>query len=227
MARAVPVDSSRFEGFADRDARFFRALARNQRREWFDLHRRDYEMGWLSPMKALLAEVRERLDRFFPQHPLAEPKVFRIYRDVRFSKDKSPYKTNIAASVGGEHHAGGYVSLDAKGLTAAAGRYELTPPQLKKFRSKAAAEATGRPLSEIVAKLSKQGYEIGGEELKRVPAGWPQDHPRARLLRHKRLYFWKSFGLQPWLGSAAARAKIARVWQDAEPLNVWFKRNVG
>src|SRR5262245_53764319 len=92
----------RFEGFADRDARFFRALARNQRREWFELHRREYEEGWLAPMKALLAELRERLDPLFPQLPLAQPKVFRIHRDVRFSKDKSPYKTHI----------GGYVAVE-------------------------------------------------------------------------------------------------------------------
>src|SRR5215510_5164892 len=102
MAAAMPkaVLPTRFEGFADRDARFFRALARNQRREWFQAHRDEYEDGWSHPMKALLAEVRDRIDGLFPQHPLAEPKVFRIHRDVRFSKDKSPYKTHIGGFVG-------------------------------------------------------------------------------------------------------------------------------
>src|SRR5689334_24648235 len=102
MPKADP-EPARFTGFADRDARFFRALARNQRREWFDAHRREYEEGWLRPMRALLAELRDRLDPLFPRHPLREPKVFRIHRDVRFSKDKSPYKTHI----------GGYVAVDA------------------------------------------------------------------------------------------------------------------
>ena len=86
---------------------------------------------------------------------------------------------------------------------------------------------TGAPLAAIVGRLEKVGYKIGGEELKRVPAGWPQDHPRARLLRHKRLYIYKEFGLQPWLGTAQARRHIARVWTDAGPLNDWFARNLG
>jgi uncharacterized protein (TIGR02453 family) len=95
-------DVARFAGFADTDRRFFRALARNQTREWFQAHKRDYEDGWLRPMQSLLAEVRERIDGAFPQQPLGTPKVFRIYRDVRFAKDKSPYKT----------HVGGYIGMD-------------------------------------------------------------------------------------------------------------------
>ena len=120
---------------------------------------------------------------------------------------------------------GGYISLDARGLTAAAGRYELTSQQLNKYRKKVAADSTGAPLAAIVAKLEKAGYGIGGEALKRVPAGWPQDHPRARLLKHKILYIYKNFGLQPWLGTPAARKQIVKVWSDAESLNDWLKRN--
>ena len=104
---------------------------------------------------------------------------------------------------------------------------ELTKEQLDKYRKRAAADSTGAPLAAIVAKLEKTGYGIGGEALKRVPAGWPQDHPRARLLRHKILYIYKNFGLQPWLGSNAARKHIVKVWGDAEPLNDWLKRNAG
>src|SRR5580765_8121684 len=100
MATARSGTPTRFEGFADRNARFFRALANNQDRDWFEMHRDEYERGWLAPMKALLAEVRERIDGLFPHHPLAEPKVFRIHRDVRFSKDKSPYKTHIGGFIG-------------------------------------------------------------------------------------------------------------------------------
>jgi len=153
-------------------------------------------------------------------------KIFRPYRDVRFSNDKSPYKTNIAgyAATGGR---GGYLSLGARGLTVAAGRYELTKEQLNKYRNKVAAGATGAPLAAIVARLEKAGYGIGGEALKRVPPGWPQDHPRARLLRHKILYIYKDFGLRPWLGTGAARKHIVKVWTDAAPLNEWLKRNTG
>jgi uncharacterized protein (TIGR02453 family) len=105
MARATTTNGTRFSGFADADGRFFRALAKNQKREWFQAHRAEYDHGWVAPMKLLLAEVRERIDPLFPRHALGDPKVFRINRDVRFSKDKSPYKTHI----------GGYVPLGAGG----------------------------------------------------------------------------------------------------------------
>src|SRR5260370_3184694 len=123
-------------------------------------------------------------------------KVFRPNRDIRFSKDKSPYKTNVAgyAGMGGR---GGYLALDARGLTVAAGRYELTPAQLTKYRKKVAADSTGAPLAAIVAKLEKAGYSIGGEALKRVPAGLPQDHPRARLLTPKLISINRDFRLKP------------------------------
>jgi hypothetical protein len=77
-----------------------------------------------------------------------------------------------------------------------------------------------------VATLEKAGYKMGGEQLKRVPAGWPQDHPRARLLRHKLLYVYRDFGLQPWLGSAAARTRVVNVFADAEPLRAWLRKHV-
>src|SRR5437870_12580802 len=125
-------------------------------------------------------------------------KVFRPNRDIRFSKDKSPYKTNIAATVG-EGEKGGYLSLDARGFTVATGRYMLSPEEIAKFRKKVAADASGTQLAAIVSRLEKSGYDIGGEELKRVPPPWPQDHARAELLRRKSLYVWKTYGRQPWL----------------------------
>ena len=91
------VVPTRFEGFADREGRFFRALARNQSRDWFEAHRDEYETGWQAPMKALLSQIRERIEGLFPLEPLTM-KVFRIYRDVRFSKDKSPYRPTSAAT---------------------------------------------------------------------------------------------------------------------------------
>lgn len=108
----------------------------------------------------------------------------------------------------------------------ATGRYEMSPDDIAKFRKKAAGEATGAQLAGIVKKLQKSGYQLGGEELKRVPAPWPQDHPRADLLRRKSLYVYKNFGLQPWLGSSACRKQVVKVLNDAQPLNDWFAKNL-
>jgi uncharacterized protein (TIGR02453 family) len=209
--------ASGFRGWPEECQRFFIGLELDNSKRYFEANRRVYDEAVKGPMVALMASLE---DEYGPG------KVFRPNRDVRFSKDKSPYKTNIAATAGMGGN-GGYLSLDARGLTVAAGRYELTPEQLTKFRKRVAADSSGAPLAAIVAKLEKSGYEMGGEQLKRVPAGLPQDHPRARLLRHKLLYIYKNFGLQPWLGSPAARKHILKVWSDATPLNDWLKRNLG
>ena len=206
-----------FRGWSEECQRFFIGLELDNSKRYFEANRGVYEEAVKGPMVALMASLE---DDYGPG------KVFRPNRDVRFSKDKSPYKTNIAATAGMGGN-GGYLSLDARGLTVAAGRYDVTPEQLVKFRKRVAADATGAPLAAIVAKLEKSGYEMGGEQLKRVPAGLPQDHPRARLLRHKLLYIYKNFGLQPWLGSPSARKHILKVWSDAAPLNDWLKRNLG
>jgi uncharacterized protein (TIGR02453 family) len=207
--------TSAFRGWPEEFQPFFIGLELDNSKRYFEAHRSVYDAAVKGPMVALVESL---------EADYGPGKIFRPNRDVRFSKDKSPYKTNIAATAGMGGH-GGYVSLDARGLTVAAGRYELTPQQLTKYRQKVAAEPAGAPLAAIVAKLEEAGYGIGGEALKRVPAGWPQDHPRARLLRHKILYIYKNYGLQPWLGSNAARKHIVKVWSDAEPLNDWLKRH--
>lgn len=206
-----------FSGWPADYQEYFLGLEMDNSKAYFEAHRKQYLEKVKGPLEALVTVLEPE---FGPG------KVTRPNRDIRFSADKSPYKTRIYANVG-MGAAGGHVGLDGNGLMAAAGRYELDPSLLPKFRDAVAAEATGSRLATIVETLEKAGYEIGGEELKRVPAGYPPDHPRARLLRHKRLFMWKNFGLQPWLGSRAAAEEVARVWRDAKPLNEWFAKHVG
>jgi uncharacterized protein (TIGR02453 family) len=205
-----------FKGWPEDFQRFFIGLELDNSKKYFEANRRTYEDSVKGPMVALL----ESLEPDF-----GPGKVFRANRDIRFSKDKSPYKTNIAANAGMGGR-GGYLSLDARGFTVATGRYEMSPEEIARFRKKVAADASGTQLAGIVAKLEKSGYDIGGEELKRVPPPWPQEHPRADLLRRKSLYVWKNYGLQPWLGSASARRYVVKMWTDAQPLNDWFKKNL-
>jgi uncharacterized protein (TIGR02453 family) len=206
-----------FRGWPEECQRFFIGLELDNSKRYFDAHRKIYEEAVRGPMVALIESL---------EADYGPGKVFRANRDIRFSKDKSPYKTNIAGYAGMDGR-GGYLALDARGLTVAAGRYEMTPAQLTKYRKKVAAQSTGAPLAAIVGKLEKAGYSLGGEALKRVPAGLPPDHARARLLRHKVLYIHKNYGLQPWLGTPAARKHIVKVFTDAEPLNDWLARNTG
>jgi uncharacterized protein (TIGR02453 family) len=205
-----------FNGWPEEFQRFFIGLEFDNSKRYFEANRQTYQQAVRGPMEALVASLEPE---FGPA------KVFRINRDIRFSADKSPYKTNIAASVGMGGR-GGYLSLDAKGLMAASGRYEMDAATLSRFRAAVDQEAPGSKLFGIVEELESEGFQIGGEELKRVPSRFPKDHPRGRLLRHKRLYAWKSFGLQPWLGSRAAREHVLRAWRQAEPLNDWFQAHL-
>jgi uncharacterized protein (TIGR02453 family) len=202
-----------FRGWTEDFQRFFIGLGIDNSKKYFEAHRKTYEQKVRDPMVALLRSLETE---FGPS------KVSRPYRDIRFSKDKSPYKTNIYG-----HSAGGYVSLDAKGLVTGGGHYELSPEALSRYRDAVATDTTGKPLAEIVEGLEGRGYEVGGEELKRVPSPYPQDHPRARLLRHKRLFYWKTLGLQPWLGTPEARDHVAAAWRDGAELDAWFRKQVG
>jgi len=195
MAKSTRTVLTRFEGFADRDGTFFQALACNQRREWFEAYRSTYEDGWLTPMKALLAEVRERVEPLFRHEALSPLKVFRIHRDVRFSKDKSPYKTHIGGYVAVEGGGQGpsapaafYVHIGASELFVAAGQYMMDAAQLAQFRAAVVDDRRGRALASLLGKLTRAGYEVGSHgALQRVPRGFDPDHPRADLLKRKGL----------------------------------------
>ncbi|TMF23899.1 MAG: DUF2461 domain-containing protein [Chloroflexi bacterium] len=109
---------------------------------------------------------------------------------------------------------------------------EFGPPhmvddaQLKRFREAVAAEQSGGALTGIVAGLRKKGYDVEGQELKRVPPPYPQDHPRAELLRHKRLIYWKRWPAEPWIATPKARDRVAQVWRDGADLEAWMRKHM-
>lgn len=205
--------AGRFEGWKGDFRGYFLGLQANNTKSFFEAHRKQYETDVKAPLAALLAELEPE----FGAARMARPN-----RDIRFSADKSPYKTNIYASTA----AGGYVSLDANSLVAAGGRYMLDPEQLARYRAAVAAEASGEELDAIVAALRKRGYEIGGQELKRVPSPYPSDHPRGELLRHKRLIYWKRWDVGPWIATSAVRQRVAGAWRDGADLGKWLSRHL-
>ena len=204
----------KFSGWRGDFKGFFLGLRANNNKAWFDAHRRQYEDDVKAPMLALLADLEAE---FGPPRRVSRPN-----RDIRFSADKSPYKLNIYADCEG----GGYVALDAEGLVAAGGRYMVDDAQLKRFREAVAAEQSGGALTGIVAGLRKKGYDVEGQELKRVPPPYPQDHPRAQLLRHKRLIYWKRWPAEPWIATPKARDRVAQVWRDGADLEAWMRKHM-
>ena len=150
-------------------------------------------------------------------------RVFRPYRDVRFSQDKTPYKLNCAAQL-----RGGYISFSADGLFAGSGLYMPDPAQLRRFRAAVDDEASGSELASIVDTLRKGGYEIGAHEvLKTAPKGYPKDHPRIELLKHKGIVMSKSWPVGAWLGTRKAKDRVVACLDAARPLNAWLERHAG
>ena len=204
---------SAFTGWT-RDFRgFFLGLKANNTKTYFQAHRRQYEEVVKGPMLALLAELEPE----FGPARLSRPN-----RDIRFAADKSPYKTNIYASA----HDGGYVALDAAGLTAAGGRYLMDPAHLARYRTGVAAEASGKKVVGLVAALRDKRYEISKPDLKRIPPPYGQDHPRGELLRLKQLIYWRRWEAGPWIATAEALERVKQAWRDGAALNAWFAKHV-
>jgi len=154
-------------------------------------------------------------------------KVFRPNRDVRFSKDKSPYKTRCYGVAEGEGGAGYYVGISAEGLVAGSGYWMMAADQLARYRAAVADDRTGPALETEVAALRAQGLELEGQPLKTAPRGYPRDHPRIELLRCKSLAVVKPFEPAAWLHTKAAADRIIGVWRAAAPMNAWLTTHVG
>ena len=203
-----------FEGWPEQALDFYDGLEADNSKAYWQAHKDVYETCVLAPMAELLAELE-------PEH--GETKIYRPYRDVRFSKDKSPYKTAIGA------HAGdGYIQLSAAGLAAGSGMYVMAPDQLDRYRTAVAADSSGTELEQIIADLRDQDIDVHGRDsLKSAPRGYPADHERAELLRHKGLVAWKEWPVEPWLATPAAKAKVADFLIATKPLGQWLTLRVG
>jgi uncharacterized protein (TIGR02453 family) len=219
-----------FRGFADADAKFFRALAKHQTRDWFQSHKSEFEEGWNEPMKALLADVREKVDDAFPHCDLDEPKIFRIYRDVRFSKDKSPYKTHIGgvlpikrAGKMTEVPMALYFHVGQPECFGAAGHYMMDPRSLERFRAAVADDKKGRELDRMLAKLTKKKFSVDSHDTyKRVPAGYDPEHPRAEHLKRKGLTVGFPALPKGILATPKLVAWLATQIEAAAPLVEWL-----
>ena len=175
-----------FAGFPKDAPGFFHELSIEMNRDWFLANKERYAATWVAPMTELLDEVRAKLARTYGT--LGEPKIMRIHRDVRFSKNKQPYKTHIGASIStAKGHTALYLHLGVDEEFVGCGAYFFEPKQLATWRKLVAGKA-GEPLAKLVAKLRKAGYVVGGhDDYVRVPKPYAADHPRAELLKQKGL----------------------------------------
>lgn len=204
-----------FRGWPSEAIEFYEGLEADNSKTYWNENKPVYESAVLRPMTELLAELAPE---FGPG------KVFRPYRDVRFSADKAPYKTAIAASL----EAGGYLQLSAEGLGVGSGMWMMAPDQLERYRYAVAAERTGRSLEDLLTAIRAAGIEAGGHDaLKTAPRGYPKDHPRIDLLRNKGLVGWKQWPPAAWLGKPNAKLRVVEFLRASRPLSDWLEANVG
>ena len=204
-----------FSGWPAEAIEFYEGLEADNSKTYWNENKSVYENLVLRPMNELLAELS-------PEFGAA--KLFRPYRDVRFSSDKAPYKTTIAATL----EFGGYVQLSAEGLGAGSGMWRMAPDQLDRYRQAVAQEATGREFADLLVTLRKAGVQAGGHDsLKTAPKGYPLDHPRIELLRYKGVTCWQQWPPGPWLGKAGAKERVIKLFRASRTLNEWLDANVG
>lgn len=202
-----------FTGWPAEALEFFEGLEADNTKAYWQAHKADYESLVRAPMDLLLAELAPEW---------GEGRVHRPYRDIRFSKDKSPYRTEMGAMVGP-----GYIQLSATGLGAGTGMWEMAPDQLERYRSAVDAEAGGS-LEEIVSALRSEGTEVTAREtLKSAPKGYPKDHPRVELLRFKGIVAWRQWPAGAWLGTRKAKDRVVDFFHATAGLREWLDTNVG
>ena len=194
---------------------FYEDLEADNSKTFWTAHKAVYDGSVRAPLEALGAELAGEF---------GVPKVFRPYRDVRFAKDKTPYKTNQGVYFGDSAR---YLHISAAGLFVAGGYWDTSSPQVAKLREAVASDVDGPKLENALAAVRKAGFEIGGQQLARVPAGYPKDHPRAELLKHKSLTGHRELGSPAWLSTKKAVTEVTKAFRALAPLVDWLDDHVG
>ena len=202
-----------FAGFPVEALDFYDDLEADNTKSFWAAHKHVWERSVRDPMLALTEELGPE---FGPA------KVFRPYRDVRFAKDKTPYKDHQGAFVAAAPATGWYVELGAPGVRVGAGFYEADSARLARIRGAVADERRGGELERVLAGLERRGWERGGETLRTSPRGWPADHPRIGLLRHKSLVVGRSYGFEDVVHTRALLDRVRSDWRAARPLVEWL-----
>jgi len=212
--KPAAASGARFDGFPREAPGFFTGLAANNNREWFQAHKDTYEQACREPMKALVGEFEPRFGR---------GKISRINRDNRFFKDRAPYKTHLAAGIGGF-----YLSLSSLGLYVGSGIYRPDSATLERFRAAVDRDASGRELATLVAALRRKGYNVDTHErLASAPRGYAKDHPRLDFLRMKDIHAGQLMPPGPALSTRKVLDRLTRAMKDLTPFIAWLRRHTG
>jgi uncharacterized protein (TIGR02453 family) len=209
--------TARFSGFPVEAFEFYDALAAENTKAFWAAHKDDYQRHVRGPLELLMAELAPEF---------GEPHLFRPYRDVRFSKDKVPYKDHQGAFCGAEDGVGWYVQVSRTGLMVAGGWWSSSSLQVQRFRD-AVDSPVVTGLESGIAAATKAGFTVGGDVMKTRPRGIDPDHPQLDLLRHRSLTVDVQLGTPAWVSTRSAFTKVRGLWRSITPLVEWLADHVG
>ncbi len=210
--------TERFAGIPAEAFDFYDGLAADPTKAFWEDHKQEYLDNVRGPLVALGAELGPEF---------GEAHLFRPYRDVRFSKDKTPYKDHQGMFVETRHGLGWYLQLSGSGVMLAAGWYTATPDQVARYRASVATDADAAELAHFVDQLAKKGLAVDGNRLKSRPRGVPEDHPHLEWLRYRSLYVHRHWEPSAWMGTRRFVSRVRENWEAARPLLDWLAAVVG
>jgi uncharacterized protein (TIGR02453 family) len=210
-----------FQGFGPKVFEWFAGLERDNTKAYFTATRELYEHDVRGGLEAMLDELAMTFG--------GEARVFRQQRDLRFTADKTPYKSRTYGVIHGTSvpGAGLYAQLATSGLYAGTGYWQLARDQLERFRAAVADDGAGPRLEAATAAAQDAGLELAGPSLRTTPRGYPREHARIELLRRKALIAGRALPGDGGIDRAAALDHVAGAWRAAEPLNAWLDEHVG
>jgi uncharacterized protein (TIGR02453 family) len=223
-----------FEGFPKKTLTFLRGLQRNNTKEWFTEHRDDYDRYWVEPAKDFVVAAGEALQKVAPVNyePKINGSIFRINRDIRFSKDKRPYKDHLdfwfwegerASAVSGF-----FLRVTPRQIGIGVGAHGFDKDRLAAYRNAVVADGSAASLEAAVEKVERAGYEVKGEHYKRVPRGYePANDTQERFLRFAALWCGEDVKHPPELHNPKFVNLAVREWRKLVPLHRWLADEVG
>ena len=194
---------------------FYEDLEADNTKAFWTAHKSIYDESVKAPLQALATELETEF---------GTAKFFRPYRDIRFAKDKTPYKTHQGIWFG---ETSLYLHVDAAGIMLAGGYWSTESAQVARLRRAVADDVAGPQLERALAMVERAKYEVGGVQVTRVPTGYDKDHPRAELLKYKTLTARRTLGAPGWLTTTRAKSEIAKGWRSLAPLTDWLDTHVG
>jgi len=229
------MDSKRSSNFPKDTVAFLKRLAKNNNREWFSTNRNNYDKYFLETAIQFVVEMGEKLQKISPQIqaiPKIDKSIFRIYRDVRFSKNKEPYKTNMGLYFWegpGEKMEGSgfYFHLEPKRFAIGGGMYMFSKEHLKKYRDTVSDPEKGKALDSIVKKITKKGIcTVNGKHYKKTPRGYDPNSKYADYLMYNGVYAWYDGKKLNELDGGSYINFVYKIFKDMSPLHMWLVNNI-